>query len=51
MIFFLAQQNEAKKLLDYEINFAGDFDCYINEIINPIINDRDDLRTNCASFQ
>ena len=49
MIFLLAQQNETKKLLDYEINFTGDFDSYINEIINPITDDRDDLHTHSAS--
>ena len=41
--FLLAQKNEAKKLLDYEINFTINFDSYINEIINPITDDRDDL--------
>ena len=38
--FLLAQQNETKKLLDYEINFTGDFNFYINEIIFPITEDR-----------
>ena len=43
--FLLAQKNEAKKLLDYEINFTINFDSYINEIINPITDDGDDLHT------
>ena len=47
--FLLAQQNETKNLIDYQINFTGDFDSYINEIINPITNDRDELHTYTAS--
>ena len=47
--FLLAQQNEAKKPLDYEINFTGDSNSYLNEIINPIIDDRGDLHTHSAS--
>ena len=47
--FLLVQQNEAKKPLDYEINFTGDFNSYLNEIINPIIDDRGDLHTHSAS--
>ena len=43
--FLIAQQNKTKKLLDHEINFTGDFDSCINEIINPITDDRDDLHT------
>ena len=38
--FLLAQQSETKKLLDYENNFTGDFNFYINEIIFPITDDR-----------
>ena len=41
--FLLAQQNEAKKPLDYEFN------SYLNETINPIIDDRGDLHTHSAS--
>ena len=37
--FLLAQQSETKKLLDYEINFIGDFNFYINEIIFHITDD------------
>ena len=47
--FLLAQQNETKTLWDYKINFTGDFDSYINEIINPITDDKDDLHTHNAS--
>ena len=47
--FLLAQQNETKKLLDYETNFTGGFDFYMNEIINPITDDRDDSHTHSAS--
>ena len=47
--FLLAQQKETKKLLDYETNFTGGFDFYMNEIINPITDDRDDLHTHSAS--
>ena len=47
--FLLAQQNETKKLLDYEIDFTGDLDSYTKEIINPITNDRDHLHTHSAS--
>ena len=47
--FLRVQQHETKKLLDYEINFTGDSDSYINEIINPITDDRDDLHTHNAS--
>ena len=49
MIFLLTQQNKAKKLWDYEINFTGDFNSHINEITNPIINNRDDLHTHNVS--
>ena len=47
--FLLTQQNKTKNLLDYEINFIGDFDSYINEIINSIIEDSDDLLTHSAA--
>ena len=47
--FLLTQQNETKKLLHYEIDFAGDFNSYINNIINPITDDRDDLPTHSTS--
>ena len=47
--FLLTQQNKTKNLLDYEINFIGDFDSYINEIINSITEDSDDLLTHSAA--
>ena len=47
--FILAQQIEPKKPLDYEINFTGGFNSYINEIMNPITDNRDDLHTLSAS--
>ena len=47
--FLLAQQNETKTLWDYKINFTGDFDSYINKIINPITDEKDDLHTHSAS--
>ena len=45
----LELQNEAKKLLHYEFNFTGDFNSYINEIINLIADNIDDLHTHSAS--
>ena len=47
--FLLTQQNKTKNLLDFEINFIGDFDSYINEIINSITEDSDDLLTHSAA--
>ena len=44
--FILTQQNKPKIPLDYEINFTGGFNSYINEIMNP---NRDDLHTLSAS--
>ena len=44
--FILVQQNKPKKPLDYEINFTGGFNSYINKIMNP---NRDDLHTLSAS--
>ena len=49
MIFYSRSRTKQKKLLDYEINFTGDLDSYINEIINPINEDRNDLHTHSAS--
>ena len=34
--FLISQQNKTKKLLDYEIHFTGDFDSYMDQIINPL---------------
>ena len=47
--FLLAQQDETKKLMDYKIDLTDDFDFYLNEIIAPITNDKDDLDTNSTS--
>ena len=47
--FLLMQQNEAKKLVEYEINFTGDFNSYINKIINLITDGRDDLHSHSVS--
>ena len=47
--YLLAQQNETKKHFDYDINFTGEFDSYINEITNLITNDRGDLHTHSTS--
>ena len=47
--FLLAQQDETKRLMDYKIDLTDDFDFYLNEIIAPITNDKDDLDTNSTS--
>ena len=49
--FLHAHQKESKNLdyEIYEINFTGDFDSYIIEIINPLTVNRDDLHTHSAS--
>ena len=49
MIFYSRSRTKQKKLLDYEISFTGDLDSYINEIIDPITEDRNDLHTNSGS--
>ena len=47
--FLLAQQDETKKLMDYKIDLTDDFEFYLNEIIAPITNDKDDMDTNSTS--
>ena len=43
--FLLAQQDETKKLMDYEIDLPDNFDFYLNKTIAPITNDKDDMDT------
>ena len=47
--FLLAQQDETKKLMDYEIDLSDNFDFYLNEIIAPITNDKNDMDTHSTS--
>ena len=43
--FLLAQQDETKKLMDYETDLSDYFDFYLNKIIIPISNDKDGMDT------
>ena len=47
--FLFAQQNETKKLMDYEIDLSDNFDFYLNELIAPITNNKDDVDTHSTS--
>ena len=47
--FLLAQQDETEKLMDYKIDLTDHFEFYLNEIIAPITNDKDDMDTNSIS--
>ena len=47
--FLLAQQDETEKLMDYKIDLTDHFEFYLNEIIAPITNDKDDMDTNSTS--
>lgn len=38
-----------KKLMYYKIDLTDDFEFYLNEIIAPITNDKDDMDTNSTS--
>ena len=44
--FLLAQQDKTEKIMDYEIDLSDDFDFYLNEIIAPFTNDKDDMDNN-----
>ena len=41
--FLLELQDKSKNLMDYEIDLLDNFDFYLNEIIAPITNDKDDM--------
>ena len=41
--FLLELQNKSENLMDYEIDLLDNFDFYLNEIIAPITNDKDDM--------
>ena len=47
--FILAQQYKPQRFMDYEINLLDNFDFYLNEIIAPITNDKDDMDTHNTS--
>ena len=47
--FLLAQQNETKKIMEFETDLSDDFDFYLNEIIAPITNNKDDIDTNSTT--
>ena len=49
MFFYLWSKMKQKKLMDYKIDLTDDFDFYLNEIIAPITNDKDDMNTNSTS--
>ena len=46
MIFYSRTKTKQE---NSNINFKGGFDSYINEIVNPITDDRDDLHTHSVS--
>ena len=49
MIFMLAQQNERKKFVDFNLDINADFDFYLNEVIIGTSDDKFDIDTHSTS--
>ena len=49
MIFVLAQQNERKKFVDFNLDINADFDFYLNEVIIGTSDNKFDIDTHSTS--
>ena len=49
MIFMLAQQNERKKFVDFNLDINADFDFYLNEVIIGTSDNKFDIDTHSIS--
>ena len=49
MIFMLAQQNERKKFVDFNLDINADFDFYLNEVIIGTSDNKFDIDTHSTS--
>ena len=47
--FMIAQQDETKKIIDFELDIDDDFEFYLNEVINGTTDDKFDIDTNSTS--